>query len=299
MAQAQIQAQTRTQAQVLTVAPGRRREPRLKWWQFIIYLLLGIFLVSSLGPLVFTLISSFKTMHDVLAFPPSLLPNPAIGTNYTDVFSNPYFLRWILNTLIYALGATVLNVLFSAMAGYALARLHFRGREFIFTVTLGIMMIPLAITLIPKFLVVNTLHLNNTFFALILPAMAQPFSIFIMVQFMKTLPKELEESAMIDGASRWRIFYQVILPLVKPALTVVAILTFQGAWNDFQWPLVALGTQDMYTLPLGLFFFKSAHYTQYNLLLAGSMFNIIPILLLFFLFQRYFIGAAIGSSVKG
>ncbi len=270
------QAQTRARGQVLAAAP-----------------------ISSLGPLVFTLISSFKTMHDVLAFPPSLLPNPAIWTNYTDVFSNPYFLRWILNTLIYALGATVLNVIFSAMAGYALSRLHFRGREFIFTVTLGIMMIPLAITLIPKFLVVNTLHLNNTFFALILPAMAQPFSIFIMVQFMKTLPKELEESAMIDGASRWRIFYQVILPLVKPALTVVAILTFQGAWNDFQWPLVALGTQDMYTLPLGLFFFKSAHYTQYNLLLAGSMFNIIPILLLFFIFQRYFIGAAIGSSVKG
>jgi ABC-type glycerol-3-phosphate transport system permease component len=293
------QAQTRARGQALAAAPKGRREPRLKWWQLIIYLFLGIFLVSSLGPLVFTLISSFKTMHDVLAFPPSLLPNPAIWTNYTDVFSNPYFLRWILNTLIYALGATVLNVIFSAMAGYALSRLHFRGREFIFTVTLGIMMIPLAITLIPKFLVVNTLHLNNTFFALILPAMAQPFSIFIMVQFMKTLPKELEESAMIDGASRWRIFYQVILPLVKPALTVVAILTFQGAWNDFQWPLVALGTQDMYTLPLGLFFFKSAHYTQYNLLLAGSMFNIIPILLLFFIFQRYFIGAAIGSSVKG
>ena len=293
------QAQTRARVQVLAAAPKRRQEPRLQWWQLIIYLFLGIFLISSLGPMVFTLISSFKTMHDVLAFPPSLLPNPAILTNYTDVLGNAYFLRWILNTLIYAGGATVLNVIFSAMAGYALARLHFRGREFIFAVTLGVMMIPAAITLIPKFLVVNSLHLNNTFFALILPAMAQPFSIFIMVQFMKTLPKELEESAMIDGASRWRVFYQVILPLVKPALTVVAILTFQGAWNDFQWPLVALGTQDMYTLPMGLFFFKSAHYTQYNLLLAGSMFNIIPILLLFFIFQRYFIGSAIGSSVKG
>jgi ABC-type glycerol-3-phosphate transport system permease component len=160
-------------------------------------------------------------------------------------------------------------------------------------------LIDLYNTLIPKFLVVNSLHLNNTYFALILPAMAQPFSVFIMIQFMKALPKELEEAAVIDGATRWLTFRKIILPLVKPALTAVAILTFQGAWNDFQWPLVALGTQDMYTLPLGLFYFKSAHYTEYNLLLAGSMFNTIPILILFFVFQRYFMEGAVGSAVKG
>lgn len=296
---AQAPTSIRAGEQVLEATPRTRRGQRLNWWQIVIYFFLGVFLVTSLGPLVFTLISSFKTMHDVLAFPPSLLPNPWIWSNYAQVMSNQYFLRWILNALIYAGGATILNVIFSAMAGYALSRMRFPGRGLIFTVTLAVMMIPSAITLIPKFLVVNTLHINNTFFALILPMMAQPFSVFIMVQFMKTLPKELEESAKIDGASRWRTFYQVILPLVRPALAVVAILTFQGAWNDFQWPLVALGTQDMYTLPLGLFFFKSAHYTEYNLLLAGSVFNIVPILLLFFIFQRYFIGAAIGSSVKG
>lgn len=296
---AQAQTRPRAMIRVLGKAPQARREQRLNWWQIVVYLFLGIFAVTSLGPLVFTLISSFKTMQDVLAFPPSLVPNPWIWTNYTDVLNNAYFLRWVLNALIYAGGATVLNVIFSSMAGYALARMNFRGREVIFTVTLAVMMIPLAITLIPKFLVANTLHINNTYLALILPTMAQPFSVFIMVQFMKTLPKELEESAMIDGASRFRTFYQVILPLVKPALTVVAILTFQGAWNDFQWPLVVLGTQDMYTLPLGLFFFKSAHYTQYNLLLAGSMFNILPMVVLFFIFQRYFMGGALGSAVKG
>lgn len=279
--------------------PGDRREGRLNWWQIVIYLGLGIFTISALGPLVFTAISSFKTMHDVLAFPPSLLPHPFIWSNYQEILSNALFARWILNAFIYAAGAMVLNVIFSAMAGYALGRLNFPGRNIIFALTLAVMMIPSAITLIPKFLVVNTLHLNNTYFALILPAMAQPFSVFIMVQFMKTLPKELEESAMIDGASRFRTFFRVVLPLVKPALTAVAILTFQGAWNDFQWPLVAMGTQDMYTLPLGLFYFKSAHYTEYNLLLAGSMFNTIPILILFFIFQRYFIEGALGSSVKG
>ena len=294
---AQIAIESRNEAP--SGRPEPRREHRLAWWQIVIYLGLGIFTISSVGPLVFTAISSFKTMHDVLAFPPSLWPNPFIWSNYQEILSNSLFARWIFNALVYAVGAMVLNVVFSAMAGYALGRLNFPGREVIFAVTLAVMMIPSAITLIPKFLVVNTMHLNNTYFALILPAMAQPFSVFIMVQFMKTLPRELEESAMIDGASRFRTFFQVIMPLVKPALTAVAILTFQAAWNDFQWPLVAMGSQDMYTLPLGLFYFKSAHYTEYNLLLAGSMFNTIPILFLFFIFQRYFIEGALGSSVKG
>ncbi|TMF44300.1 MAG: carbohydrate ABC transporter permease, partial [Chloroflexi bacterium] len=281
------------------VAREIRPERHFSWWHMVVYVFLAIFTITSVGPLIFTLISSFKTMRDVLAFPPSLIPNPAVVTNYATIISNPFFLRWILNAFIYAVVATILNVVFSSMAGYALSRMNFPGKELIFLATLSVMMIPLAVTLIPKFLVVNGLGVINTYWALILPGMAQPFSVFIMVQFMKGLPKELEESAKIDGASTWRTFFQIILPQVKPALTAVAILTFQGAWNDFQWPLVALGTQDMYTLPLGLFFFKSAHYTEYNLLLAGSMFNTIPILLLFFIFQRYFIEGAVSSGVKG
>ena len=269
------------------------------WVRIVIYAFLILFLITSVGPLVFTFISSFKTMGDVLAFPPTLIPNPFVWSNYQLIFGNPLFLRWMFNSVVYAGAATLLNMLFSAMAGYALGRMDFPGRNLVFTFTLAVMMIPSAITLIPKFLIVNNFHLANTYWALILPAMAQPFSVFIMVQFMKILPKELEESARIDGATRWRTFYQIILPQVKPALTAVVILTFQGAWNDFQWPLVALGTQNMYTLPLGLFFFKSAYYTQYNLLLAGSMFNTIPILLLFFIFQRYFIEGAVASGVKG
>jgi ABC-type glycerol-3-phosphate transport system permease component len=185
------------------------------------------------------------------------------------------------------------------MAGYALSRLRFPGRSLIFTLTLAVMMIPMPVTIIPKFLVMNSLGLVNTFFAIILPAMAQPFSVFLMVQFMKGLPRELEESAMLDGASRLMIFRRVILPLVKPALTAVAILSFQGAWNDFLWPLLTLDSQNMYTLPVGLFFFKDAHYTEYNLLIAGSMFNTLPMLILFFIFQRYFIEGVTSSAVKG
>ncbi len=296
MAQAQAQASTRAVEQVRTV---RTEKKYFHWANIILYLFLALFTITSLGPLLFALISSFKTQADVLAFPPTLFPNPFVWSNYRTFFSQPTFLRWVLNTFVYAGGVVILNVFFSAMAGYALSRLNFPGKNIIFVTTLSVMMIPLAVTLIPKFLVVNALHVVNTPLALILPVMAQPLSVFIMVQFMKSLPKELEESAMIDGASRWRTFYAIILPLVKPALTAVAIVSFQGAWNDFQWPLVALGTSDQYTLPLGLFFFKNANYTLYNLLLAGSMFNLIPMIILFFIFQRYFMGGALGSAVKG
>ncbi|HEU0002271.1 MAG TPA: carbohydrate ABC transporter permease [Ktedonobacteraceae bacterium] len=295
------QVSTSTQAAVRQVELPRGARPRreFSWWHVIVYIFLAIFTITSLGPLFFTIISSFKTMSEVLAFPPTLFPHPWVISNFTDVLSDSSFLRWILNAFIYAAAATVLNILFSGMAGYALSRLNFPGKEIIFLTTLAVMMIPMAVTLIPKFLVVNNMRLVNTYWALILPAMAQPFSVFIMVQFMKVLPKELEESAKIDGASIWRTFFQIILPQVRPALVAVAIITFQGAWNDFLWPLVALGSRDMYTLPVGLFFFKSAHYTQYNLLLASSLFNTVPILILFFIFQRYFIEGAVSSGVKG
>ncbi len=295
---AQAQAQADIQA-IGTTREARSTKRPFHWSNVLFYVLLALFTITSLGPLLFAFISSFKTQAGVLAFPPSLIPNPFIWSNYSTFFSQPVFLRWVFNTFVYAVGVVILNVLFSSMAGYALSRMNFPGKNIIFVTTLSVMMIPLAVTLIPKFLVANSLHVVNTPLALILPVMAQPLTVFIMVQFMKSLPKELEESAMIDGASRWRVFYSIILPLVKPALTAVAIVSFQGAWNDFQWPLVVLGSQDQYTLPLGLFFFKSANYTLYNLLLAGSMFNLIPIVILFFIFQRYFMGGALGSAVKG
>jgi len=296
---AQVSTSAQAAAGPLEAPSGARPGRQFSWWHLIVFIFLAIFTITSLGPLIFTIISSFKTMSEVLAFPPTLFPHPWVTSNFAQVLSDPSFLRWILNAFIYAVGATVLNVLFSGMAGYALSRLNFPGKDIIFLTTLAVMMIPMAVTLIPKFLVVNNLHLINTYWALILPAMAQPFSVFIMVQFMKVLPKELEESAKIDGASTWRTFFQIIVPQVRPALVAVAIITFQGAWNDFMWPLVALGTRDMYTLPVGLLFYKSAHYTQYNLLLASSLFNTIPILILFFIFQRYFIEGAVSSGVKG
>ncbi|HZO70826.1 MAG TPA: carbohydrate ABC transporter permease [Ktedonobacteraceae bacterium] len=295
MAQAQVRANVRPAEQVAETPPRRP----FRWVNVFIYVMLGIFTITSLGPFIYSFFSSFKTFSHILDFPPTLFPQPWTWDNFTTILSDTAFLRWILNSFIYAAGAAALNVLFSAMAGYALSRLRFPGKNVVFLLTLAVMMVPLPILIIPRFLVANSLHLTNTFFALLLPAMAQPFSVFLMVQFMKGLPRELEESAMIDGASYWRIFSQVILPLVKPAMTAVAILSFQAAWNDFLWPLLVLDSRDMYTLPLGLYFFERDHYTQYNLLIAGSMFNTIPMLILFFIFQRYFIEGATAGAVKG
>lgn len=295
----QVQAQTQTGGTPVERSDTLQPRRPFRWFNIFLYLMLALFTISSTGPFIFSFFSSFKTFEHILDFPPTLLPQPWTWGNYAKLLSDADFLRWILNSLIYALGTSLLNVLFSSMAGYALSRLRFRGRELIFILTLGVMMIPVPVTIIPKFLVMNSLGLINTFPALFLPAMAQPFSVFLMVQFMKGLPRELEESAMIDGASRWTIFRRIILPLVKPALTAVAILTFQGAWNDFLWPLLVLDSRNMYTLTLGMFYFQRAHYTEYNLLITGSMFNTIPMLILFFIFQRYFIEGVTSSAVKG
>jgi ABC-type glycerol-3-phosphate transport system permease component len=295
-------AQAPAQTQVGTQAIARRQEAprrRIRPINIVLYAFLILFTLTSLGPFIYSFISTFKTEQQVLAFPPMLFPTTWTLSNYTQLLAGGTFARFLLNSIIVSVSVAVLNVLFSAMAGYALARMNFPGKNIVFITTLAVMMIPSPITIIPKFLVMESLGLVNTYFALIIPLMAQPFSVFLMVQFMKGLPKELEESARIDGATRWRTFYQIILPLVKPALTAVAILSFQGAWNDFLWPLLVLNSQNMYTLPVGLFEFKSAHYTQFALLITGSMFNAIPVLILFFIFQRYFIEGAVGSAVKG
>lgn len=297
----QAQAQTQTQASVRSAAVAEVERPRrrLTPLEIVVYILLLVFTFTSLAPFIFSFLSSFKTFGDVLSYPPTIIPNPWTIGNYQTILSNGSFVRWLFNSFAFAIGVMVFNVLFSSMAGYALSRMRFPGRNFLFYMTLAVMLIPLPITMIPKFLTMDSLHLVNTYLALLLPYAAQPFSVFLMIQFLKALPREVEEAAMIDGASRFRTFFQIVLPLVKPALTAVAILSFQGAWNEFTWSLLVLNSPDMYTLPIGLLFFKGAHFTEYNLLLAGSMFNTIPILIVFFIFQRYFIEGVASAGLKG
>lgn len=185
------------------------------------------------------------------------------------------------------------------MAGYAFARMRFPGKNVLFALTLGVLMIPANLIIIPKFLVAYTLHMTDIYAALVVPAMVSPVSVILMTQFMKALPRELEESARIDGAGRVRTFFQIILPLVRPAMTAVGLLAFQGAWNDFLWSLLVMSSQQNYTLNVGLSVFKGLHYTQYQLLLAGATISLVPLVVVFFVFQRYFMQGIATAGLAG
>jgi multiple sugar transport system permease protein len=294
---------TAAQSQALSAPLPRRPERRIDAKTAILYAILVVYGVFSLAPFVFALVSSFKTEAQVLSTPPTLIPHPATLSNYqTTFFSKDVslpFPRFILNSLVYASVTAFLNVILGAMAGYAFGRLNFPGKNVLFAVTLAVLMIPGYLIMIPKFLVANSLGLTNNYLALIIPAAVTPTTVFLMTQFLKTLPRELEESAMIDGASRLRTFWQIIFPLIRPAIITVAIFQFQAAWNDFIWPLLVMSDPSNYTLTVGLTFFKGVYFTSYGLLLAGAAVNIAPLVVIFFVFQRYFMQGASTSGLAG
>jgi ABC-type glycerol-3-phosphate transport system permease component len=288
-AQVVPRALTRTGKEI----PAAQRAGRV-----LLYAILIFYSLFSLGPFLFALISSFKTYADVLT--PSLIPHPFTLMNYQQIFSGAnLFPHYIFNSFVYAGATAVLNVLLASMAGYAFGRMEFFGKNILFGLTIAVLMIPSQLILIPKFLVADSLGLTDSLPALIVPAMVQPTMVFLMTQFLKSLPKELEESAMIDGASRLRIFWQIILPLARPAITAVALLSFQGAWNDFIWPLIVQSQQTNYTLTVGLAYFGTQNYTFYNLVLAGSAINLLPLVVIFFFSQRYFIKGISTAGLAG
>jgi ABC-type glycerol-3-phosphate transport system permease component len=272
-----VQSASEAVAQARSETASPRPRPRLSTGQTLLYAVLIGYAIFSLAPFIFAVLSSFKTEGEVLATPPTLIPRVWTLQHYQDIFAGGAdypFPRFLLNSLIYAGGTAALNVVLGALAGYAFGRMEFPGKNILFALTLAVLMIPGYLIVIPKFLVANTLHLTDNYAALLVPGMVTPLSVLLMTQFLKTLPRELEESALIDGASRFRAFWQIILPLVRPAMITVALFQFQGAWNDFIWPLLVMSNQDNYTLTVGLAFFKKLHYTEFGLILAGAAINI-------------------------
>ncbi|KPL82953.1 ABC transporter permease [Thermanaerothrix daxensis] len=281
----------------------------------LFYLILILWSIICLAPLYFTLVFSLKPVANAYD-PPLFWPIPFTLDNFRDVIGAlPLFPRWLLNSLIVSLAVTILRVLFCAMGGYAFARMDFPLKGFLFNAMLVSMMIPGQVTLIPAFLVVGPgiirgglkigditlptgFGLIDNLGGVILPGIATAFGIFMMTQFYKSLPRELEEAAMMDGLGRWGIFFRIVLPLSQTQLLTLALLTFQGEWNAFMWPLVILRTPENFTLPLGLNWFRGEYYTLISKVLAGSLFNTLPILILFFLFQRYFVQSIAGTGLK-
>jgi multiple sugar transport system permease protein len=254
-------------------------------------------------PFVWMLSSSLKPPDQIFVEPPVWIPNPIQWRNYADAWNALPFSRFLVNTLFITLLVMAGNIVTSALVGYGFARYRFPGRDVLFIILLATMMLPYVVTLIPTFLIWRNLQLLNTYDPLVIGSLfgGGPFFIFLMRQFMLTLPVEMEEAARIDGANTAQIFAQIVLPLVRPALLAVGIFSFQGAWNDFLAPLIYLNDLPKYTLTLGMFFFVGGanEAPKWHWLMAMSTVIALPILLIFFLAQRQFIEGITLTGLKG
>jgi multiple sugar transport system permease protein len=283
-------------------ATGTAREDRPERGRFLFspwHLVLIPIAVAMVIPLVWMLVTSLQTLDETRHYPPTLMPTSLELHNYTDVLQQAPFARWFVNTLVVTVVVVLGNLLFCSLAGYAFARIRFVGRELVFVLILATLMVPFQVVIIPTFLIVKTFGLIDTLGALILPNMASAFGIFMLRQFFRTLPIELEEAARIDGASRLGILLKIVLPLSGPALATLAVIMFMWTWNDFLWPLITIYSPNNMTLQLGLATFQGAHQTNTNLLMAANVMSMLPVLLLFFLAQRYFVRGIATTGLKG
>lgn len=265
----------------------------------LFYALLLAVTCFSVFPFVYSLATSFKAPN--LAFTPNLLPRPFTLQNYTEILqTTPLFLQWVLNSVLIAVVSVAVLVLLSLMAGYSFARIPFPGRQGLFLIMLSTLMIPGQVLWIPNYTTLSKLGWINTYWGLIPGFIATLTSgIFLVSQFLKSLPKELEEAAVLDGLSRYGLFWRIVVPLAGPVIASITITSFMASWNSFAWPVIVLNSPERFTLPIGLNFFKGLYITKWSLIMAGSMFNTLPVLLVFILFQRYFIKGVATAGLKG
>lgn len=291
-----------TLKQISTQQPGKPGSYYLNnILRYIILILIGIVLFM---PFILAALGTFKADSEIIAFPPKFLPQQWLVENWakvwnTDIGNGGTFPRWLFNTAFLSVTVAVLEVIFCSMAAYSFARLEFPGRDAVFNFMLASMMIPGAVTLIPAYVLMTKLRLINTFWALILPGAVSAGSIFLLTQFFKSIPRDLEEAAVIDGAKHSEIYRDVIIPLARPALLTVFILQFQAMWNAFLQPLLYLNTADKYVLNVALSIFQQQFKAQWNLTLVGAMVNAIPVMILFFIFSKYYIEGVAYTGIKG
>lgn len=263
-----------------------------------IYLALGIGAFIMLIPFVWMIVTSLKPMNEVTVFPPKWLWWPVQWSNYIDAWRTAPFGRYFYNSIVVAAVSTVLEVITCAMAAYAFARMNFFGKNVLFMLLLGSIMVPGEVLLVPNFITLVKLSWIDTYWALIVPWIVSVFGIFFMRQAFLQLPKELFDAGKIDGCGHFRFLWQVVLPLSKPVVTTVALFKFIGSWNSFLWVLIVTNTPKMRTIPVGLTYFSTEVGTTYNLLMAASAFSMLPILVLFFLAQKQFIQGIARTGLK-
>ncbi|WP_420454364.1 carbohydrate ABC transporter permease [Rubrivirga sp.] len=252
----------------------------------------------TLAPFVWMVLTSFKEIGEIFSYPPTWWPETFTLENYSAAFSAAPFGRYYVNSLFVATAVTLGQLVTCSMAAYAFARMEFWGRDALFFVFLATMMVPVHVTMIPSFMILHSLGLIDTYGALIIPGLASAFGTFLLRQFFLTIPKELEEAAFLDGCGRFRVLWQIIVPLSRPALATLAIFTFMGVFNDFLWALVVVNSQELYTVQLGLAVFRDRYMTEWGSLMAGSVVATLPILLVFAVAQRHFIEGIALSGLK-
>ena len=250
-------------------------------------------------PLVWLVLSSVMSNAEINRFPPALWPSSVDLSGFRYVLADAKFPQWFANSLIVSATAVLSNLVFGVLGGYAFARMRFGGSRSLLVLMLATMVIPFQLTMIPTFVVMKWLGLIDTLGALILPSLVTPFAVFLMRQFFLSLPRELEEAAWIDGCSTLRVLVQIVLPLSRPALSTVAVLTFLSTWNDLTWPLIAINHDTQYTLQLGLTTFQGQHHTQWAAVMAGNLITVLPVLLAFLGAQRAFVQSVTASGLKG
>lgn len=265
----------------------------------VVNLIVLIGVVATIVPYLYMLSSGFKVNSEIYGFPITIWPRNPISSNYAALFNDFPYARWYVNTILIAVLGTALNVVLSALAGFAFAKYEFKFRNALFVLLLFTMMIPGQVLLLPQFIEITAIGWYNSYLAVIVPGAVGAFSIFLMRQYATSVPSELLDAARIDGAGELTIFWQVVLPLLAPAVAVLTILSFNGAWNAFLWPLIVLGRNDMFVLNVGLSTILGPYNFEYGVLIAGATLASLPLILVFLFFQRQFIEAVSSGAFKG
>jgi ABC-type glycerol-3-phosphate transport system permease component len=293
---------TDTQISVTPSAPAAMKMlpgVRIAWGTLLTYIILSLGAIVMFFPFIWMTLSAFKQPDEIIAYPPIWLPaNPSLDL-LSRIWTEIDFKRFFLNSLFVATTATACQLFTSALNGYVLAKYQFPGRNLMFIMILCTMMVPWPVLLIPQYLIALNLKILNTYWALILPALYSAFGIFLMRQYMHSIPDELLDAARIDGASEPAIFARIILPLTGPALAALGIFHFMWHWDSFIWPLIVINSESMYTLPLGLATFVGQYWTDYAAVNAGAFISVIPVVVVFLLLQRRFIEGIAMTGLKG
>ena len=280
---------------VIGAVEMKRRKRGMSGWHFVLTPIALLFVI----PFAQMILASVSPAEDLVKFPPPFIPSRFTLDGFISLFTETEILRWLLNSTIVSVIAIVAHMVLCSLAGYGFARLKFRGRNFSFFMILATIMIPTQLLMIPTYILFARVGIIDTLASAFVPWLASAFGIFLMRQFFLSLPVELEEAASLDGCSRWQTFFRVVLPLAKPALATLAIFTLLSSWNDLVWPLIAISSDDSFTVQLGISNFQGTRRTQWSLLMAANVIATLPLVLFFLFAQKHFIATMTMSGMKG